>query len=96
MINVANNSELLCNIVQISIFFRFFLHRPKWVMLKKARSLFRNALSATQLKKMESTNQDQIFGVYLASDQDKLQDFLTQMQTRTKVKLTGDMDEVQC
>lgn len=77
-------------------FFRFFLHRPKWVMLKKARSLFRNALSATQLKKMESTNQDQIFGVYLASDQDKLQDFLTQMQTRTKVKLTGDMDEVQC
>lgn len=65
-------------------------------MLKKARSLFRNVLSATQLKKMESTNQDQIFGVYLASDQDKLQDFLTQMQTRTKVKLTGDMDEVQC
>lgn len=65
-------------------------------MLKKARSLFRNVLSATQLKKMESTRQEQIFGVYLASDQDKLQDFLTQMQIRTKVKLTGDMDEVQC
>lgn len=66
-------------------------------MLKKARrSLFRNVLSATQLKKVESTRQDQIFGVYLAAEQDKLQDFLTQMQTRTKVKLTDDMDEVQC
>uniref|UniRef100_A0A8C3PSY4 Cytochrome c n=1 Tax=Calidris pygmaea TaxID=425635 RepID=A0A8C3PSY4_9CHAR len=54
-------------------------------MLKKARrSLFRNVLSATQLRKVESTRQDQIFGVYLAAKQDKLQDFLTQMLTRTK------------
>lgn len=59
-------------------FFLDFLERSKWVMLKKARrSLLRNVLSATLLKKLETTKQNQIFGVYLATEQDKLQDFLT-------------------
>ncbi|KYO17782.1 hypothetical protein Y1Q_0011460 [Alligator mississippiensis] len=57
-----------------------------WVMLKRARkSLYRNALSATQLKKVECTRLAQIFGVYLVAKQDKLQDSLIQSQIRTKV-----------
>ncbi|XP_030436001.1 dual 3',5'-cyclic-AMP and -GMP phosphodiesterase 11A [Gopherus evgoodei] len=60
-------------------------------MLKKARSsLFRNALSATQLKKGGHTRLAQIFGVCLVAKQDKLQDTLTQIQTRTKDRRFND------
>lgn len=46
--------------------------------------------------KMESTRQEQTFGVYLAVEQDKLQDFLAQIQTKTKAKLGGEISKEQC
>jgi hypothetical protein len=56
-------------------------------MLKQARrSLFRNVLSATRWKKAGNTRQVQISGASLVERQDKHQDFLTRMQTRTKVR----------
>lgn len=61
--------------------------RTKWEMLKQARrSLFRNVLSATRWRKVGNTRLVQTSGVFLAGRQDKHQDFLTPMQTRTKVK----------
>lgn len=56
-------------------------------MLKQTkRSLFKNVLSATQWKKVENTRLVQISGVFLDEKQDKHQDFLIQMLTKTKVK----------
>lgn len=46
--------------------------------------------------KMESTRQDQILGVYLTVEPDKLQDFLAQIQTKTKAKLGGEITKAQC
>ncbi|XP_031410148.1 dual 3',5'-cyclic-AMP and -GMP phosphodiesterase 11A [Meleagris gallopavo] len=87
MINVASNSKLL--LYNVILFFIIFLHRSKWVMLKKARrSLFRNVLSAIQLKKVESTRQDQIFGVYLAAEQDKLFSYSEAKKKKGKANMT--------
>ncbi|KAB1278449.1 hypothetical protein Cadr_000007023 [Camelus dromedarius] len=61
--------------------------RTKWEMLRQARrSLFKNVLSATQWKEVENIRPVQISAAFLAEKQDKYQDFLIPMQTKTKVK----------